>query len=55
MHIQTSRRCSGARKRTCSIGLKDQFQTVFDTGDRKTLSAFDSALDNACDTLIAAG
>jgi isocitrate dehydrogenase len=35
--------------------LRGQFQSIFDTASEKTLSAFDSALDTACQTVVSAG
>ncbi len=35
--------------------LLGQFQSLFETAGEKTASAFDGALDTACDTLVTAG
>ena len=55
MHIQTVEELQRRQDEDLFDRLKSQFQTVFEATTEKTMTAFDSALDTACKTLITAG
>lgn len=55
MHIQTVEEMQRRQDEELFDRLRGQFQTLFDAATEKTLTAFDIALDTACNTLVGAG
>jgi isocitrate dehydrogenase len=55
MRVQEVGNAARHRQEDMFDRLLGQFQSLFDRAGEKTASAFDSALDAACDTLVTAG
>lgn len=55
MHVQVVAEGERFEQEHLFDRLRAQFQSLFDAAGEKTASAFDGALDTACDTLVSAG